>query len=523
MQSDATSHVEKSAGRASAVPRTAARTDASSLSTRDAGPAQRSTRVGGRGLGVTGSRLLYGQLVDDEKNTLLKGERAYETYDLMRRTDTDVFQSLEILKNPILGCNWVIEPASKKPIDIEIADFIATNLFEELPWGRINRESLLRFDYGCYLFEAISHVALVERRRYPNLPTARGRGRPKRGEMTASVRWRAFEPRHPRTVRRWIPNADLTTQLDRIVQWFEGDDLRQAGEYVIPASVLLRFTNCQEGSNFAGRSTLRPIHADFREKTHLRKVEAVRHERQNCGLPVIECASDPDQDDLDDLEVTLEALSSYEQSFLMLPFGYKFHFDTSGSGNGTNVGDRLKELRRSVLDNVLAGFMALGQDGVGSNALAGAQSSRQEDYVDVIVKGQEDAFNKGSDGWAPIPALVDANYGARRLELGSEGYPTLRAKERRGRNYLATLKALGTLAQVGLITKTPQLEGFILRGLDIDGPELVAGDEGDDGRGVKVNEEAEPAAPPAPVQTPAIPPTAEGDESDGEDEEKSDE
>lgn len=407
----------------------------------------------------------------------------------MRRTDTDVHQSLELLKNPILACTWVIEPASSKPIDRECADFAATNLFEDLPFGRINRESLLRFEYGSYMFEILTHVAMVERRRYPNLPAVRSAGRPAAGELVPALRWKAFDPRHPRTVRRWLANPELTTQLDSVVQWYEGDDLRAGGEYQMFAEEILRFTHCQEAANFAGRSVLRPVYADWREKSHLRKVEAVRHERQNCGIPVATEPEHPDPDDMDAMEETLEALSSYEQSFLMLPFGWAFKFDTSGAGEGTKLGERLKELRRSVLDNVLAGFMSLGNGDTGSYAMAGTQSERQVDYVDVNVKVQEETFNKGSDGTSPIRALIDANYGRRRLELGSEGYPRLRAKNVRGRNYMAVMKLLAQLVQSKAITATPEVQRFIFQGLDIDGPEIVAGDEGDDQRGNEDNQD----------------------------------
>lgn len=491
------------------------RADASDLSAKDA-PAQKARpRNRQRGSGVTGNRIISGYLVDDEKNTALKDEKAYEVYDQMRRTDTDVYQALEILKNPMLACPFVVEPASNKKIDREIADFVASNLFEELPWDRTNRESLLRFDYGCYLFEQITDVRMVERKRFPNLPSVRSVGRPKNGEMVPAVRWIAFEARHPRTVRRWVANPNLTTQLDAVVQWFEGDDHRAPGEYVMDAADLVRFTHNQEAGNFAGRSVLRPMYADFRESNHLRKVEAVRHERQNCGLPTVSCPENPDQEDINDLEATIEALSAYEQSYLMIPFGYSFKFDTSGAGDGTKLGERLKDLRRSKLDTVLGGFMTLGQDGLGSNALVGGQKDTQLDYVEVAVRGTESIWNKGSDGMSPIRTLVDLNYGARRMELGSTGYPKLRAKNVRGRHYIATMKLLATLAQANLITVTPAIQAFVLQALEIDGPAIVAGDEGDDGRGAREEDPAEekqdvapapaekPTEDPAPAEKPA--------------------
>lgn len=499
------------------VPPAKNRADASDYSADEAPKDKARPRKKPRGSGITGSRYLYGSFVDDEKNTALKSEKAYETYDLMRRTDTDVYQALEILKNPMLACPFVIEPASDEPIDREIADFVASNLFEDLPWASINRESLLRFDYGCYLFEQLTEVGLVERQRFPNLPTVRSAGRPARGEMVPAVRWKAFEPRHPRTVRRWVQDPELTTRLDRVVQWFEGDDTRAAGEYEIPAADLIRFTHCQEAANFAGRSVLRPMFADYRESNHLRKVETVRHERQNCGLPVARAPENPDQHDIDDIEETLEALSSYEQSYLIIPFGWDFKFDTSGEGAGTGIAERLRDLRRSKLDTVLGGFMTLGQEGVGSNALISGQKDTQIDYVEVNVRFTESVWNKGSDGMAPIRVLVDLNYGKRRLELGSRGYPKLRAKNVRGRHYLQVMKLLATLAQAKLITITPAIQRFVLQALEIDGPSIVAGDEGDDQRGAREEEkpadkqQAQPAEEPVDGESDETDPDAEAD------------
>lgn len=483
--------------------------DAGEYSVDDAPAPKARPKKNPRGSGITGSRVVTGHLIDDEKNTSLKDEKAYETYDLMRRTDTDVYQALEILKNPMLACPFVMEPASSEKIDLEIADFVASNLFEDLPWENLNQESLLRFDFGCQLFEQITDVALVERQRFPNLPTVRSSGRPKRGELVPALRWLAFEGRHPRTVRQWVPNERLTTRLDAIVQWFEGDDRRAAGEYRVEADHLLRFTHRQEYGNFSGRSVLRPMYADFREANHLRKVETVRHERQDCGIPVASIPQDADQDDIDDMEETLEALSAYEQSYLMEPFGWKFRFDTSGEGEGTKVGDRLRELRRSKLDTVLGGFMTLGQAGVGSNALVSGQKDTQVDYVEVSVRFTESIWNKGSDLLRPIRFLVDANYGNRRLELGSRGYPKLRAKNVRGRHYTQVLKLLTALAQAGLITITPAVQKFVLQALEIDGPSLVAGDEGDDQRGAHSESEK-------PDPAPGPPPTEESEEGEAE-------
>lgn len=474
-----------------------------------------------RSVGHTGTVINSGRIYYEETNKDLEREKGYGQlgrpgiYDKMRRTNVRIRQSLVLLKYPLLKAQWTIEPADDSDLEREIADFVASNLFEDLPWFHINRLSMLRYDYGFMLFEPLSDTVPVNRARFPNLPHSKGPGRPGADELVDAVRFTAFESRLPRTVRRWAPDPQHAERLAGVYQWVPADDVTRAQdgqnatlERFIPATNLLRFTHEQEGSNYEGFSVLRPAYADYRDLDHLRRIDVVRHERQNCGIPVIEAPENPDDTELADMEATLEALGSYEQAFLLLPYGYKFRFDTTGEGEGTKVGAAIAARERSILDNVLAGFMTLGNGDTGSYAMANTQEGRQSDYIDVGVLETEDAWNKGADGWSPIKWLVDQNYGRRAV------YPKLKAKNVRGRE--AVMRALADLAKAGLITTTPQIQEFCLRFLDVNIP-AVSGDEGDDQRGAGAKDATETAAPSEiaardaakaePATTPAAPTT----------------
>lgn len=468
-------------------------------------------RVHPRPFGASGTNVRSGRLVYEEFNRLLEGPKGYGEqgregiYDKMRRTDPHIRRSLELLKLPIQSAQWVIEPASSDPVDREIADFVASNLFEDLPWARILRESLLDYDYGFMLFEILTDSVAVSRERYPNLPTVRASGRPRKDEMVPAVRWTAFEPRLPKTVERWVPRQDRPTWLESVVQYLGQDDTSAGGERTIPAEHLLRFTHDQEGGNFAGVSVLRSVYKAWRGLDHLERLDLIRHERQNVGIPVITCPENVDPEELADMETTLEAIGSHEQGYLLLPFGYAFKFDTSGAGDGTNVREAISDLKRDIADNVLAGYMALGNGDTGSYAMADTQQSHQLDFVSVGVKQKEDVWNKGSDGHSPIRRLVDANYGRRLV------YPRLCARNVKGRDVAAEI---ARLVQSGALTSTPAIQQFLERRLELDIPYTPA-DEGDDGRPTpqKYDDDGNEIAP-APTPEPSkalVPVPVEGD------------
>lgn len=447
--------------------------------------------------GATGTVVTGGKIRYEEWNTEVEGSKGYGShgrqgvFDKMRRTDPQIRRSLELLKLPIQAANWVIEPAKsddpeQQELNAEIADFVASNLFEDLPWQLILRQSNLRYDFGFMLFELLTDTVMVSRDRFPNLPAVRtSAGRPKKGEMVPAFRWIACDPRLPRTVDQWVPREDRPMWLAEVKQWtsFGGKSIR--------AEHLLRFTHDQEGANYEGTSVLRAVYKTWRQLDHLERVDAIRHERQNVGIPVVEFEKDaptPSEEELDDIAETLEYLGAFEQAFMITPRGAKFRFDTSGQGEGTKVLDRIQDLKRDILDNVLAGFLMVA--GGGSYAKAEVDQSHQRDYVELGVKFIEDVWNQGSDGWSPIRQLVDANYGRQ------DAYPKLKAKDVKGRDYLAVMKLLGTLIQSGALTAEPAIREYILSHLEIDAP-YAAPDEGDDGRPTKAEEEEPKPAEPA--------------------------
>ena len=378
-------------------------------------PAPRRSRIGSGGTTILSGKIRY-----EEFNTALENEFGYGqfarqgVFDKMRRTSTQVQRALWLLKLPILAADPEVEAGDTTPEDEEIAALVAYNLFELIPWQARMREALTMFEFGFSAFEALADVVDVPLDRFPRLRPKKA-GRPKAGEVAPAILFTDFEPRPAKTVYQWVPRQSKPTQVEEMVQWIGASD----GSFMslhprVPGDWLLRFTHDQEAGNFQGVSILRPLYKPWLMTDELETIDAIRHERQNCGIPVIELGPEASSDDDEDKAASiLASLAGHEKAYVILPNGWKFRWDTSGQGQGTNIANRLEQLDRRIADGVLAGFMALGNGDTGSYALAETQADRHLDLITVGARYILGVLNHGSDGWSPVRRIVDWNYGPR--------------------------------------------------------------------------------------------------------------
>ena len=91
--------------------------------------------IGKREIGSTGTKIFSG-IIDEEFNPNLRSLEAVKVYDRMRKSDAQVFSSLQAVKLPLLSATWYIEPAKGDDINEteaqDQADFITKNLFKDL-------------------------------------------------------------------------------------------------------------------------------------------------------------------------------------------------------------------------------------------------------------------------------------------------------------------------------------------------------------------------------------------------------
>jgi len=420
-------------------------------------------------IGAPGTTIRFGRIQYEEFNLDLENEAGrgdglgtQGVFDKMRKTDPDIRRMLQLLKSPIIATVPKMEPVDDSPIEKEIAELVAYNLFELNPWQQTIREIGLMYDFGFSTFECLFGRIKVPRTRFPNIPQGAehpkgvgeplGPGRPAQDEMVEAIGLTALDLRHPKTIYQWAPDPDRPTRLKFVVQRLTTSDTELAVYRPIPAERLLRFTHDQEGGNFAGVSALRAAFKPWKIKELLEEIDTIRHERQNVGIAVLEQPQQVNTKELDKLESILAKIGSFQGSFLSHPFGYKFRFETSGQGEGTKVEAAIQRCIRAIADSICAGFMTLGNGDTGSYAMADVQKSGA--YEEALEAGAyyiETGFNHGYDGWSPIKRIVDMNYGPR------AEYPRLRLTNLRN----AVLMALPKLALAGLLTTDRKLRNVI--------------------------------------------------------------
>lgn len=413
--------------------------------------------------GGVGTRIQGGIIDDDDQNVLTRGEKWYGSPDsigISRRMvdDAHVAQSLAIKRAPLVAATWDFEPASQAPIDLEVADFCRMAFFERSNWGKFIGDATLYMRDGFSLIEETDGAQPIPQERFP-LHKGRGVGI----IPTGFYRLPAW------TVDRWSQRKDNPSQLESVEQWILGSDDEEGRRQSVDASRLIRFTQDQEGADFAGNPYLRRVFGPWKIKQTLMIVDAIRHERYGVDVPTLTLPEGATQEDFDVAEAILLELRAYEKGYLALPYGNVFSW-TGGSSEGTKIGDAIERQNRDIAFNMGGGFMLLGLSspgGGGSYALSQSQTGQYEIQLETDADFIAAVINHGSDGWSIVDRIVGLNY---EPEVGR---PRLRARNMPTRDWSKILPVFHNLTMSGHITPSAKTESFVRDVLAF--PQLEAG------------------------------------------------
>jgi hypothetical protein len=173
-------------------------------------------------------------------------------------------------------------------------------------------------------------------------------------------RLRKLGPRHPRTITEI--NVAQDGGLVFVVQGY-GDPAP-----AIPIDRLVCYVWDAEPGNWVGRSIFRPMYRNWICKDRLLRVDAIKHERNGVGMPVIEAPEGATEPQIKLLDKMAQEFKAGERGGGAVPFGTKLRLvGTEGSLPDTIASIRFhnEEMARSMLMM----FMQLGQTESGSRAL----------------------------------------------------------------------------------------------------------------------------------------------------------
>jgi hypothetical protein len=413
-------------------------------------------------VGTVGTQVYSGYITGEEFNAELRETSAIDVFDKMYRTDAQVRSTVLLMTLPLRSAQWDVEPASEEPGDIEIADEVRRQLFQNdnFTWDSLLRSILYYLVYGFYVFEKVWKLE---------------DGVYKISNIAA---------RKPKTITRWIQN-DLG-QLDAVEQscMFPGGSYKTV---LIPNNKLLIFTNEQEGNNWRGMSIFRTIYKNWKMKDTEIRIDAIRHERFGIGIPMVTLPEDGKEGDLAAAQEACETFRAHEKGYVIKPFDFGFEILDMKAQSTTNIIESIKYHDTEITSNILAQFLSLGKTDTGSRALGGSLQDTFYNSLQAVAKYITDIMNGGMEGRRLVKDIVDYNFS------NVEKYPKVTCSKLSNMDYGALAVTLRTLADGGIVKPTFALEKWISKEMNLPEPE-----EAEDVAPVVPEKPEEPEAPEVP-------------------------
>jgi len=337
-------------------------------------------------IGGTGLRSSYGKILE-EYNLDLRGPKLYDDYDKMLRGDGQI-QAVELVFTlPPESTDWRVDPnEAGEPIDIEIAEALATNLFEgmTITWADVVAETMMSPLMGVNALEKV-------------------------WEPRNGMAWlRKLAPRHPRTIIDWMLDAEGGSQ--GIKQRVTDPTTMITRDVTIPIERLLRFTFRGQGGNFEGRGIMRAMRTHWFIKHALYGIanqgfEGLYNPAAFGHLPANHSASDREQ--------YIAVLRHFGRG-VVLPSGYDDPTFPAGNQRLPSITEYITYHDTLMARSALAQFLQLGSGDSGSWALSDSHVTLFLMALETVLKRIAAVFDRFL-----IPEWVGYNY------PGVDRFPTL--------------------------------------------------------------------------------------------------
>jgi len=357
-----------------------------------------------REVGATGLRRFSG-FIFEEFLLELTGWKGVQVFKEMLNNDPTVGGIIFAIKMLCRRVPWRVTPASAHPNDEEAAEFVETCMNDMSDtWVDTIDAILSMLGYGYSVHE------IIYKRRCGDVfdPTMRSK------YSDGRIGWRKFPIRSQDTIYRW--------QFDDHggIQGVEQLAPPHYYHVTIPIEKMLLFRTTTEKNNPEGKSLLRNAYRPWYMKKNIENIEAIGVERDLAGLPVAlvppelltEGASQSQKNLLASIRDIVINIRRDAQEGVIFPKAY----DTVGkelfelkllSTGGQRQFDTDKIINRydqRIAMTMVADFMLMGQDKVGSYALASSKTN----LFSTAIGGQLDIIADIFNNYA-IPRLFALN------------------------------------------------------------------------------------------------------------------
>lgn len=407
-------------------------------------------------LGQSGLKRVGGYTLE-EFNPKLSGSSGAKTYRDMRDTDPLIGGIALAFDSLIRKTKWIVKPSDETPDAAREADFVESCM-EDMShsWNDFISEVISKLWFGWSYHEIVYKIRSGSQQKDASRRSKHTDGR---------VGWRKLPIRSQDTLFKWEFQDD-----GGINGMWQLAPPNYTMVY-IPIQKALLFRTTSSKNNPEGRSMLRNAYRSFYFKRKLEEIEAIGIERDLAGLPDMTMpveyfaadASAQMKAVRSSMETMLANIRVDQTAFILrpaeeqlnangqtAPTGFKFKLISSAGVGRSNPDGAITRHRSELAMSLLAEFILLGQDGVGSYALATSKTTMFGAVISSVLQSISSVLNRFA-----VPRLMVLNGIAENLT------PTLEVADPSGTDIDQFASAISSLLTSNGISADLELENHI--------------------------------------------------------------
>lgn len=358
-------------------------------------------------LGYGGTNTKTGLIRADEFDRALKGRNAIKNFRLMRDTDPTVGAVMYAVEQVLRDVPFSVVPANDSDEAKAEAKFVE-EVFDDMDHTLDDHisEALSHLTFGFSDFEVVYKRRNGPQGKNPKKKSKYSDGRLGIRKLASRAQW---------TIDKFDVDQENGDFLGIIQQNFRTG----SGSSKIPVDKLVHYTTTTTNNDFSGRSILRNAYKPFHYVNELQRIEATGIERELHGMPIAympaeylsEGATDDQKALVASTEKILRDVRYNEEGYMLLPSDPWVDADgkpTGGVGSKrfdlkliTSEGTRnidvrpvIRDYQAQIADSVLASFISLGKNGVGSYAMDESKKDLFLRSVESYINSIFDVLNK---------------------------------------------------------------------------------------------------------------------------------
>lgn len=341
----------------------------------------------------------YGGIIYEEYLRELQGTKGVEVYKEMADNDETIGAILFVVEMLMRQCSFNVEPGGDTAKDKEAAEFVESCMNDmQSSWQDTVSEIVSFLTYG-WSYHEIVYKRRMGKTRDPKLSSKYNDG---------LIGWRKLPLRSQDTLWEW-QYEDNSDDLKGMIQ----SPPPTYEHFTIPLEKALHFRTKSRKDNPEGRSILRSAYRSWYFKKRIQEIEGIGLERDLAGFPVLTGPENADLWDAEDPDMVASLAAAQNivtnirrdaKEGLVLPSGWKLELLSSGHRKMFDTNQIIERYDKRIATTVIADFIMLGQDAVGSFALSSDKTRLFALAIGTYLDQICEVFNTQG-----IPRLIDLN------------------------------------------------------------------------------------------------------------------